>query len=145
MTANIIKFEDRPNFDRGDGVSTALLYGKDNAEGIIFTSGFTTFPTGRAAPMHSHNCCEQVLIISGKGEVECGGVKTELKSMDTSFIPANVPHRFNNIGNEPLTIFWIYGETNVTRTFTETGETVQHLSSGDKVTKWLLHFKMHQS
>jgi mannose-6-phosphate isomerase-like protein (cupin superfamily) len=55
--------------------------------------------------------------------------------MDTSFIPANVPHRFNNIGDEPLTIFWIYGETNVTRTFTETGETVQHLSSGDKVTK----------
>lgn len=135
MTANIIKFEDRPNFDRGDGVSTALLYGKDNAEGTIFTSGFTTFPTGRAAPMHSHNCCEQVLIISGTGEVECGGVKTELKSMDTSFIPANVPHRFNNIGDEPLTIFWIYGETNVTRTFTETGETVQHLSSGDKVTK----------
>ena len=54
--------------------------------------------------------------------------------MDNSFIPANVPHRFNNIGDEPLTIFWIYGETNVTRTFTETGETVQHLSSGDKVT-----------
>ena len=55
--------------------------------------------------------------------------------MDNSFIPANVPHRFYNIGDEPLTIFWIYGETNVTRTFTETGETVQHLSSGDKVTK----------
>ena len=48
----------------GDGVSAALLYGVDNAEGTIFTSGFTTFPTGRAAPMHSHNCCEQVLIIS---------------------------------------------------------------------------------
>ena len=31
MTANIIKFEDRPNFDRGDGVSTALLYGKNNS------------------------------------------------------------------------------------------------------------------
>ena len=80
MTATIIKYEDRPNFDRGDGVSTTLLYGKDNAEGTIFTSGFTTFPTGRAAPMHSHNCCEQVLIISGNAEVECGGIKTEINS-----------------------------------------------------------------
>ena len=135
MKATVVKFEDRPNFDRGDGVSTALLFGKDNAIGTVFTSGFTTFPTGRAAPMHSHNCCEQVLIISGDAEVECDGVKTVLKDMDTSFIPANVPHRFNNIGTTPLTILWIYGETNVTRTFTETGETVQHLSSGDKVTK----------
>ena len=54
MTATIIKYEDRPNFDRGDGVSTALLYGKDNAEGTIFTSGFTTFPTGRAAARRRH-------------------------------------------------------------------------------------------
>jgi mannose-6-phosphate isomerase-like protein (cupin superfamily) len=132
--ATIVKFEDRPKFDRGDGVSTALLFGKDNAPGTVFTSGFTTFPAGRAAPMHHHNCCEQVLIIEGDAEVECAGVRTRLKPMDTSFIPAEVPHRFNNVGSGPLTILWIYGATHVTRTFTETGRTVDHLSPGDKVT-----------
>jgi len=133
-SATIVKFEERPNFDRGDGVSTSLLFGKENAEGTIFTSGFTTFPPGRAAPMHFHNCCEQVLIIEGDAEVECGGAKTRLKALDTSYIPAEVPHRFNNVGAGPLTILWVYGATHVTRTFTESGKTVDHLSPGDKVT-----------
>lgn len=133
--AAIVKFDDKPIFDRGDGVSTSLLIGKDNAEGTVFTSGFTTFPPGRAAPMHHHNCCEQVLIIEGDAEVEVGGKKTRLGPMDTSYIPAEVPHRFNNVGSGPLTILWIYGATHVTRTFSDTGKTVDHLSQGDKVTK----------
>ena len=53
--------------------------------------------------------------------------------MDTSFIPRDMPHRFLNIGDGPLKILWSYAAAEVTRTFTETGETVPHLSSGDKV------------
>jgi hypothetical protein len=31
-----------------------------------------------------------------------------------------------------MRILWVYGATHVTRTFADTGETVEHLSAGDK-------------
>ena len=132
--ATIVIKEDIAPFARGDGVVTHLMIGKNNAETTGFTSGLTSFPPGRNAPMHFHNCDEQVTIMEGKGEVEVDGVKTALNQYDTSYIPANKPHRFNNIGDGPLVIFWIYAARDVTRTFVETGETVDHLSPGDLVT-----------
>lgn len=132
--ATIIKAEDVPPFARGDGVVTTLLVGKNNSETTDFTSGLTSFPPGRNAPMHYHNCDEQVTILEGDGEVEVDGRKTRLKKFDTSYIPANSPHRFNNVGDSALIILWIYAARDVTRTFVETGETVDHLSPGDLVT-----------
>jgi quercetin dioxygenase-like cupin family protein len=132
--ATIVIADEVPPFARGDGVITTLLIGKNNAESTGFTSGLTSFPPGRNAPMHYHNCDEQVTIIDGEGEVEVDGQKKRLKKFDTSYIPANSPHRFNNVGEEPLVILWIYAARDVTRTFVETGETVDHLSPGDLVT-----------
>ena len=71
--------------------------------------------------------------LDARAMAEVAGVQTELGPMDTSFIPKDMPHRFLNIGDGPLKILWIYAAAEVTRTFTDTGETVPHLSSGDKV------------
>jgi quercetin dioxygenase-like cupin family protein len=129
----ILKLDALAKFQRGDGVVTTLLVGSERVPGAGFTSGLTSFPPGRNAPLHSHNCGEQVIVLEGDAEVEVEGKTTRLGRHDSAYIAAGISHRYNNVGATPLLILWIYGAERVTRTFTATGVTVEHLSSGDKV------------
>lgn len=133
QTGTIVAYGDITPFARGDGVETRLMVGKGVDDAAPFTTGTTTFPAGCAAPLHTHNCAEQVTILSGQAEAMVGGAVRTLGAMDTSFVPAEVPHYFRNIGDGPLTILWIYAARDVTRTFVETGETVAHMSPRDQV------------
>jgi len=128
-----ISYDQIVPFARGDGVETRLMVGKGNADGTPFTTGTTVFPAGCGAPLHSHNCAEQVTILEGSAEAMVDGKLHQLGPMDTSFVPANAPHYFRNTGAARLVILWIYGARDVTRTFTETGETVPHMSPRDQV------------
>ena len=129
----VLKYDAISPFSRGDGVETRLMVGKRTADATPFTSGTTVFPAGSAAPLHSHNCAEQVTILEGRAEALVGGQLVGLEALDTTYIPANVPHYFKNTGDGRLVILWIYGARDVTRTFTETGETVPHMSPKDQV------------
>ena len=131
-SAVVLKIESVPKFQRGDGVISTLLIGSERVPDTVFTSGLTSFPPGMKVPMHSHNCGEQVTLLEGEGEVEVDGQNTRLGKYDTTYIPADKPHRFINVGTSPLVILWIYGTRHVTRTFTATGATVEHLSAGDR-------------
>ena len=55
--------------------------------------------------------------------------------MDTTYIKAGTWHRFLNVGNDRMTTSWVYDTDEVTRTFQETGKTVEQLSGRDVVTK----------
>jgi mannose-6-phosphate isomerase-like protein (cupin superfamily) len=127
----ILEFGGIDPIDRGGGIVTVPLVTRGSVDGARFTTGMSVYPPGTGAPLHVHNCDEQVTILAGEGEVEIDGRVTPLGQYDTTYIPAGREHAFRNRGREPMRILWIYASDRVTRTFSDTGETVEHLSSED--------------
>jgi putative monooxygenase len=109
--------------ERGGGARTIPLVTKRIGSTSIL-NGITSFEPGAAIPLHSHNCEESVMILEGRAIAEIEGVEHELGPLDTTWLPADVPHRFRNASDtEPMRIFWTYASVDATRTLIATGET----------------------
>ena len=112
-----------PSHDRGGGARTTPLV-LPSLGATTFINGITEFGPGAAIPFHSHNCEESVVLLEGHAFLDIAGEVHELKPLDTTFIPPNVPHRFRNrSATEGMKILWIYASVHATRTLVETGET----------------------
>jgi mannose-6-phosphate isomerase-like protein (cupin superfamily) len=133
----VIKAQEVPRLGRGGGVVTIPLITRHAAEEEnLITTGISSYPVGKGAPPHSHNCDEHVTLLSGAAEVEINGTVTPLVRHDTTYVKAGVVHCFRNTsGTEPMVILWVYSSAHVTRTFADTGETVEHLSAADMMVK----------
>jgi quercetin dioxygenase-like cupin family protein len=127
----IVKVDEVRRLDRGGGVVTIPQVTRHSDDTALITTGISTYPVGTGAPLHVHNCDEQVTLLAGLGEVEIDGVVTGLRPWDTTYIQAGRRHAFRNVSAEPMTILWIYPTQNVTRTLIATGETIEHLSERD--------------
>lgn len=121
--AAVLRPDNLPFKERGSGARTVPLV--TAARGATtYLNGTTTFEPGAAIGHHTHNVSESVIIIQGSAVVDIDGVRTELRVFDTTFVPANVPHHFENASSvEEMKIFWTYGSLDATRTLLEVGET----------------------
>ena len=125
---DLIEYASASRVERGDGITSVPLTG-DPLPGQSFIMGVTSFPPGAGLARHSHNTVEQVTLLEGTGVVELDGVEHRIRPYDTTKVPAGVPHRFHNDGDGIMRILWVYGATEVTRTFTDTGETVSQMAA----------------
>jgi quercetin dioxygenase-like cupin family protein len=126
--ARLIKFDEAKPVSRGEGIESIRLT-PTPLEGQEFTMGVTTFPPGTSIRLHSHNTIEQVTVLEGEGIAVINGEETAARPYDTTQIPPGEFHRFINTGSTNMRILWVYGSTSVTRTFADTGETVEQFDN----------------
>jgi quercetin dioxygenase-like cupin family protein len=125
MTGAILRPADLPVKDRGGGIRTIPLV-TSSVGSRAMLNGITTLDPGAAVPLHTHNCEESVVVLSGRARAHIDGVETDLVARDTTWIPAGVPHFFRNISDtEPMSILWTYASIDATRTIVATGVTTR--------------------
>ena len=90
-------------------------------------------PAHTVVPAHTHNAEEQVTILKGSLKIVLDGDKeVHCGVYDSTFISSGVRHELINEKDEEVHALITYGSSNVTRTFSDTGETVEIGSDKDR-------------
>lgn len=120
--SHILRPEELPAKNRGGGASTIPLVTYPRGA-TAFLNGMTIFEPGAQIGHHSHNVVESVVVIEGTAIIDIDGTRSQLSTFDTTFVPANIPHHFENASDsEPMRIIWTYASVDSTRTLVESGE-----------------------
>ena len=121
-TITVIRESERPEVPfvgapvmGGSGAATyRSIIGDDTGEGLPIRTGIQTSTPGYQTRVHSHPYVETLTVLSGRGEAwldeEPGGEpgRIALEPGVTVVLPANRPHAFRVVGDEPLVTLGIH-------------------------------------
>jgi quercetin dioxygenase-like cupin family protein len=116
-TITVIRESERPEvpFVGSPGAATyRAIIGDDTGAGLPIRTGVQTSQPGYQTRVHSHPYVETLTVLSGRGEAwlvdEAGGgnAKIALEPGVTVVLPANRPHAFRVVGEQPLVTLGIH-------------------------------------
>ena len=112
-TITVIRESDRPEvpFVGAPGTATyRTIIGDDTGAGLPIRTGIQTSAPGYQTRVHSHPYVETLTVMSGRGEAWLHGEpgRIALEPGVTVVLPADRPHAFRVVGNEPLVTFGIH-------------------------------------
>jgi quercetin dioxygenase-like cupin family protein len=82
-----------------------ILIGPD--EGPNFAMRRFTINPGGKMPMHTNSVEHEQYVLNGKAKIGIGNKQYEVKKNDIVFIPANIPHFYEVMENEPFVFLCI--------------------------------------
>jgi quercetin dioxygenase-like cupin family protein len=109
-TIGVIREEERPVVPFVGGATYKTIIGDDTGEGLPIRTGIQTSPPGYQTRIHSHPYVETLTVISGRGEAWLDGEpgRVALEPGVTVVLPADRPHAFRVVGEEPLVTLGIH-------------------------------------
>ena len=87
--------------------TAALFEGRPRA-GVDTSMFVTRTPPGSFVPLHVHPYPETFLLLEGRGRWTRGDEVLELSPEEIVVVPADTPHGFRNIGEEPLLVVSVH-------------------------------------
>lgn len=81
-------------------------------EGAAYGTGISLFSVdnepGQGPGLHVHPYPETWIVKSGRARIVAGDEAFDVGPNDIAVVPAGVPHKFTNIGDERLVIFCVH-------------------------------------
>ena len=96
---------------------TASLFEGHARAGVDITMFVTKTPPGACVELHVHPYAETFLLLRGRGRWTFGDEVRELEPEQMLVVPAETPHGFRNIGDEPLLVVSVHERGTLQQTF----------------------------
>jgi mannose-6-phosphate isomerase-like protein (cupin superfamily) len=96
---------------------TAALFEGGTRAGVDISIFVVRTPPGRAVEMHVHPYSETFVLLAGHGRWTAGDEVRELSADQMIVVPANTPHGFRNVGDDPLLVVSVHESGVLQQTF----------------------------
>jgi quercetin dioxygenase-like cupin family protein len=98
---------------------TILLSGHDTAGRFCLID--MHIPPNGGPPPHRHDFEESFILLDGEIEATFRGIKSTAKAGQTIHIPANAPHQFHNVSDQPVRLLCICSPAGQEEFFAQVG------------------------